>query len=475
MKPLAPLFAVLALAACAPAPDDGPLAVSVIGDRPAVVDPSQKPVGTASALLLSAVAQGLVRFDAAGQIEPGLAIRWDVSDDGLYYTFRIADNAGIDAGHVARWLRAAIGPTSRNPLQPVLGAVAEIVAVTPEVIEIRLIGPRPDLLPLFAQPQLAVLANGAGTGPFRIEARRGSSLLLAPVDPAVEATPEAIARSKLRLRAEPAARAVARFAADRAAVVLGGGFADLAIARAASPAADALRFDPAPGLFGFAVTTRGGFTGVADNRRALAMALDRGRIAGAFGGGWRPAATLLPGTLVDRQTPATPDWIDTPLADRLTLARETIATWLAAEGTPPVVRVAMPEGPGARMLFALVEAHWRAIGVSTVRVGADAEADLTLVDLVAPGESAAWYLRRFECVRSIVCSGEADAALTAARDAATLPERAARLADADTRLTQISAFIPVAQPLRWSLVSRRLTGWQDNRRAAHPLDQLRPR
>ncbi|MET0269448.1 MAG: ABC transporter substrate-binding protein, partial [Sphingomonas sp.] len=250
---------------------------------------------------------------------------------------------------------------------------------------------------------------------------------------------------------------------------------DIFVARAAKPAADTLRFDPTPGLFGFATVARGGFVGVADNRRALAMALDRQRIADAFGAGWRPAASLLPAGLVDRARPATPDWSDTPLAMRRTLARETIATWLEAQGEPPVVRVAMPGGPGARLLFALVAADWRAIGVTAVRADPGEAADLILLDEVAPGDSAAWYLRHFECVRSIACSGTADAALTAARDMVDVAERARLLGDADARLAEITAFIPVGQPLRWSLVSRRLTAWSDNARGAHPLDQLRAR
>lgn len=467
------LAALFILAACSSPQDDGPLVASMIGDGARVVDPSQKPLAPASALLLAATAQGLVRFDATGQIEPGLAIRWDVSDDGLYYTFRIADSDVIDAEQVARWLRAAIGPTSRNPLKPVLGAIAEIVAVTPEVIELRLSSPRPDLLPLLAQPEMAILARGVGTGPLRSTLAADGSLVLAPSDPrTADLDPAALARLRTRLHVERAARAVARFDRDRSSLVLGGTFADLPVARAINPAAGVLRFDPTVGLFGLAVGRRGGFAGVADNRRALSMAIDRARLTSLFGAGWRPTATIVPAGIVDRPQPATPDWIDTDLAQRRSLARETIASWTAAEGAQPVVRLAVPAGPGGRMLFALIAADWAQIGV-TALPAAGGEADLTLIDAVAPGDSASWYLRHFECVRSIACSGEADAALDAARQAPTLALRAGYLAEADTRLAEISAFIPLAAPLRWSLVARRLSAFQENKRAAHPLDQLR--
>lgn len=460
------------LCACTPAPDEGPITVSVIGGPAAVIDPSRHPLSPASATLMSSVAQGLVRFDASGQIEPGLAIRWDVSDDGLYYTFRI-DPALADAAQVARTLRAAIAPSSRNTLKPVLGAIAEIVPVTPEVIEIRLTSPRPDLLPLLAQPQLAILAQGHGTGPFRITHRKGDAMLLTPAE--VDLPPEDLARRQVRFRAEAAPRAVARFVRGGAAAVAGGRFPDLFVARAAAPAADTLRYDPAPGMLGLVAVARGGFVGVADNRRALAMALDRQRIAVSFGAGWRPATTLLPAGLVDRAQPTTPDWSDTPLDMRRILARETVASWLELRGEPPVVRVAMPGGSGGRLLFALIAADWRSIGVTTVPAGPGEAADLLLLDEVAPGDSAAWYLRHFECARAIACSETADGALTLARDTVNVAERARLLGEADARLAGISAYIPIALPLRWSLVSRRLPAWTDNARGAHPLDQIRPR
>ena len=78
-------------------------------------------------MLLSNVAQGLVRFDARGQIEPGLAERWNVSDDGLSYIFRIAsadwpDGRTVNAREVARILNRQLRAPSRNPLKDTLWA-----------------------------------------------------------------------------------------------------------------------------------------------------------------------------------------------------------------------------------------------------------------------------------------------------------------------------------------------------------------
>ena len=109
----------------------------------------------------------------AGNIVGGLAERWNVSDDGLSYIFRLAagewpDGRKITAQQVARLLKRQIAPRSRNPLKDALGAVEDVVAMTDRVIEIRL---------RRAAPQSARAAGPAGvrdparrrmgTGPFQ--------------------------------------------------------------------------------------------------------------------------------------------------------------------------------------------------------------------------------------------------------------------------------------------------------------------
>src|SRR6185295_1351106 len=133
----------------------GPIRVSAIGGPPRLVNPNLQPLDPPSAFLTEAIAQGLVRFDAAGEIEPALAQSWVVSDDGLRYTFRIrratwADGSPVTAQQVAARLSAALSRASRNPLKPVLGAVEAITPMTDFVLEIGLRGPRPNFLQLLA-------------------------------------------------------------------------------------------------------------------------------------------------------------------------------------------------------------------------------------------------------------------------------------------------------------------------------------
>jgi oligopeptide transport system substrate-binding protein len=129
--------------------------------------------------------------------------------------------------------------------------------------------------------------------------------------------------------------------------------------------------------------------------------------------------------------------------------------------------VAMPEGHGYRLLFAHLKRDWRAIGVTAERVALDANADLRLVDAVAPANLSTWYLRRFSCDLSAICNREADVEMAAARLAPNPVERRQRLVEGDRLLAEAVPFIPLAAPVRWSLVAPRLAGFRTNMFGRH--------
>ena len=460
----AALAAAAALAGGCDKPAGGPIAVSAIGEPPELANPNTEPLGPPSALLAELTAQGLVRFDAAGQVEPALAQSWIVSDDGLRYTFRIArttwrGGAPVTAQQVAARLRTAIGRSSRNPLKPILGAIAKIEAMTDNVLEISLIAARPNLLQLLAQPEMAIIRNDEGTGPFRAEPRPDGALRLRLPEDEDGERPEP--DTEILLRGETAAMAVARFDRGLADLVTGGTAGDLAIARASAPPAAALRFDPAAGLFGLAFTRDSGPGANPELRRALSMSIDRAALVAALGvPDLLPRETLAAPGIEELAAPAAPAWSADPLPMRRAAAARIVA--VAAGGDPIALRVAVPEGPGYRLVFAHLRRDWRAIGVDATSVPPQAQADLRLLDAVAPANVATWYLRRFSCGSSLVCSPEADAVLERARAAATPAERHAQLVEAERILTDLTPFIPLTAPVRWSLVSARLTGFQPN-------------
>jgi oligopeptide transport system substrate-binding protein len=468
------LAASLALAGGCRESETGPIGVSAIGPQPQLVNPNLQPLPPPSAFLAEAVAQGLVRFDAAGEIEPALAQSWIVSDDGLRYTFRLrraawTDGSRVTAPQVVARLRAAVSRASRNPLKPVLGAIAEIEAMTDLVLEISLRGPRPNFLQLLAQPEMAIILNGRGTGPYTIAASDPSGVLLSL--PIAEGDDEDEAAPSILLRGERAAIAVAGFDTGETDLVIGGTLGELPFARAAQPG-DRLIFDPVNGLFGLAFAPVGeGPLADPAVRRALSMAINRQALVAAFGvPGLAARTSLVPTGIGELPAPAQPDWAGAPLPMRRQQAAETLAA-LGLE-QPLRLRIAMPDGPGHRALFAHLRRDWRLIGVQTERVAPDAPADLRLVDEAAPAVLATWYLRHFTCEARAICDPAADLALDAARLAPTAAERRTQFAAAEGILTGLTPFIPLTAPVRWSLVSERLTGFRPNPFGRHAAGEL---
>jgi len=238
MRRLFPMLLILAVglapAACRRQPQ-GELKVVVIGAEPRMLDPAAEPLSRSDAVLVQNVAQGLVRFDAVGNIIPGLAERWNVSDDGLSYIFRIAstqwpDGRRINAQQVAKILNRYLLPRSKSPIKDPLGAVDDVVAMTDRVIEIRLVAPRPNLLPLLAQPEMAIIRGGYGTGPFRYSpaGKNGEINLTRDLSSPDEETAR---KDEVLLTGMAAPEAIAGFADAKSDLVLGGTFNDLPYVR----------------------------------------------------------------------------------------------------------------------------------------------------------------------------------------------------------------------------------------------------
>lgn len=474
------LLAALALAGCDRRGSDGPVVVSAIGGPPRIVSPAALTDDLPSRLLVAATAQGLVRLDAAGQVEPGLAARWTVLDDGLSYIFRLddavwSDGKPVTSEQVVTILRRALKDRTDNPASPWLTAIDEVVAMTPEVIEIHLDRPRPDLLRRLAQPELALFRMNppGGAGPLRIVDRSSDTALLRPTpddagDPdANDAKPDP--RNDVELIGERAARAIVRFADHRSDVVTGGTIADWPLVAGVDIPASSIHRDPAQGLFGLAIVNRTGFLTDPTGRAAVAAAIDRQGMTAALAPDWSVEESVLPDQLDSAAAPTTPGWANGSVDQRRAAARILTASWRATHPDPLTLRIALPAGPGGTLLYGWIGSALRAIGIEPQRVAIDAEADLRLIDRVSPYDTARWYL----ATACAPCGDEAQAAIEAARTAPTSAARATAIAQADATLTADVAFIPLATPLRWSLVAPGMDEWQANPRAWHPLNALR--
>jgi peptide/nickel transport system substrate-binding protein len=465
--------------ACHRSKRQGEVSVLVIGDSLELKDPASGPLTTPQSVLLANVAQGLVRLDANGEIVPGFAERWNVSDDGLSYIFRIASADWPGGGHItgkqiADLLEHQLTSRSDNALKDSMGAVTDVVAMTDRVIEIRLSAPRPNLLQLLAQPEFALLRDKQGTGPFHVATK---ATLPAGVMRLQRKTPvpdsEEEKREALLIAAADARPAIAAFQKGDADLVLGGTFANLPFARAADVGKTALRFDPVSGLFGLLPTAKDGPLDDPELRSLLSRAIDRQALIAALGvPGLLPRATVLEGGLDGLADPVQPGWLATPIDQRRVQLRAAAARLFGDKGRP-TLRLALPEGPGAKLLFDRLAADWSVLGIRVEQADKPGDADLVLVDQVAPSNSPAWFLRHFRCDAVAICDSEIDALLAGARSSVVADQRWALHADAARRIDAANLFIPITAPVRWSLVSPRITGFAGNRFGLHTLTGLR--
>ncbi|MBI2555327.1 MAG: hypothetical protein HYV92_13130 [Candidatus Rokubacteria bacterium] len=187
-----PLLLLVAVASPLWAQPARELRVGVRG-IPAIPDPATALDG-ATPLIARQVFDTLVQYrDASSDIEPGLALRWTPSKDGLSWTFvlrdgvRFHDGTLLTAQHVVASLERQISPD--HPLHPnpvavwprllrgVPGVVKEIRALDARTVQISLVLPYAPLLTVLAHPAFSVVnavpgeagtTRWLGSGPFRL-------------------------------------------------------------------------------------------------------------------------------------------------------------------------------------------------------------------------------------------------------------------------------------------------------------------
>ena len=110
------------LSGCGRPPDRADLVV-INGGEPDSIDPA-KIRGQPEGRIAYALFEGLTRYNAAGNTEPGVAERWEISEDGLKYTFHLRDGVQWSNGDPVTaddfqwsWLRALREPEAEYKYQ----------------------------------------------------------------------------------------------------------------------------------------------------------------------------------------------------------------------------------------------------------------------------------------------------------------------------------------------------------------------
>lgn len=460
---------------------DGPLHIALIGDDSALKASGAR-LGPAAQVIRAATVEGLVGFDAEGRVVPALADRWIVTDGGQAYIFRLRDGtwpdgSSITAQTAAAALRRAIAGLRGTALGLDLAPVDGIRVMADRVIEIDVSAPLPDLLTLLAQPELGLVHARRGSGPMAVrpEDDRAVLSLIPPEKRGLPAQEGFAARARtLNVGFVTAEQALKQFNDGDVDVLLGGRIDSLPLAGADGLSRGNVQLDPVIGLFGLMVENGSGFLANPANREALSMAIDRDALIAAFNiRGWQPTTRIVSPDVEDDLGTVGERWTGIAMDQRRATAAERVARWKAADNEPPVLRVAVPDGPGSRMVYDRVRQDLQAIGLNTRRVTEGAPADLRLVDVVARYGRATWFLNQLSCrVQRAVCSPGGDQRMAEARAALDPRLRAALLAEAEAEITSANSFIPIARPMRWSMVRTWVTGFGLSPWGWHPLPPL---
>lgn len=493
---LVPLALVAATAGCRPAAEDAPALEVGFTDRQDLERAKDEATGL-----------GLTRRDARGRVVSGLAQSWRVSNDGSFVIFRLrpmlaADGRAIEATNVARSLEAAVRASSHPNARDLLGGRIDARAPLPEVVEIRLPTPQPELPDLLALPELAIRPTGSGRrrtprlpGPL-MEAQappaegpgkpRPVQTLLVP-DPAFDLpAPDLVPAGVRLLRLDPEA-AVGLFLEGRLDLVVGGLMRGLDDA-VRIPERQGLVLMPARAVARLALNQSDGPLADVRVRRALALAIDRDGLAKAFGGASaaRPLTGLMPPSLSGRSEAGGPPSLMAPLPRRQEAARQLLLeAGFGPGGERLRLRLAIGRSREETRLVEWLANDWAGLGVELVaeRRSADGLAkaietgaiELALELVESPVDAPTLFLARLPCGRNRlgICVGDADRLWQQSWSAPTLAARMEAVEAAHRLWLEDAAVIPLFQPVRWWLVSPRIGNWAPGVDSVHGLAHIR--
>lgn len=162
--------------------------------EPPHLDPTSAAAGAIDSVLYSNVFEGLTRFTETGAVVPGLAREWEISEDGLTYTFHLAegvtfhDGTTFDAEDVKFSLDRARAEDSTNAQKALYSGIVEVAVIDPMTVQLTLDAPDGNLLFSLAWGDAVIVAPESieaikqtpiGTGPFKFdEWRQGDSITL---------------------------------------------------------------------------------------------------------------------------------------------------------------------------------------------------------------------------------------------------------------------------------------------------------
>lgn len=197
--------------------------------EPPNLDPTSGAAAAIREVTYANIFQGLTRFDSNGAIIPDLAKSWDISADGLTYTFHLAtgvkfhDGSDFSASDVKFSLDRARAPDSTNAQKGLFADIASVDVIDPATVKVTLKKPNGSFLFNMAWGDAVILSPKSiaseatkpiGTGPFKfVNWVKGDHVELAKFD-GYWGTPAKLDKVTFKFISDPSAAFAAMMAGD---------------------------------------------------------------------------------------------------------------------------------------------------------------------------------------------------------------------------------------------------------------------
>lgn len=474
--------------------------------------------------VLAALFEGLVGEDPRTLAPvPGVASRWDVSADGLVYTFHLrpearwSDGRPLVASDFVASLRRALSPRLGAPNAKLLhlvlnaeayhrGQLEDFAAVgvsAPEAHTLRLTleYPAAHFLSLlshpiwFPVPLHAIEAQGpaetrgnrwaaspttfVGNGPFVLRSWQSSQVIT------TEANPAYWDAAAVRLRAVHFHLFASVDAEERAfragQLHLTESLPAARVETWRTEAPERLRTDPFLNTYFYRINTTRPVLNDVRVRQALSLALDReGLVAALLRGGQRPATAFVPPGTGGYEPPV-------QLRHDLPAARALLAAAGYPEGRGlPTFELLYSTSENHRLIAEALQQQWSAAGISTRLINQEAttlrsareagDFQLLRSSWVADYDDPLGYLELFTKDSAQNFTGWHDSAYDrAVYAAARTPEPARRHAlffEAETRLLDAAPILPLYFDTHVYLIHPEVRGWHPTLLDRHPLKHV---
>lgn len=197
--------------------------------EPPNLDPTAGAAQAIDSVVYSNIYEGLTRFMSDGSVVPGLAESWDISEDGLTYTFHLRDGVTfhdgttMDAEDVKFTLDRARAEDSTNAQKALFANIAEVTVIDPLTVQVTLSAPTGALLFNLAWGDAVIVApesigeaatHPIGTGAFMFADWVQGDHINISRNPNYWGTPAALETATFRFIADPTAAFAALMAED---------------------------------------------------------------------------------------------------------------------------------------------------------------------------------------------------------------------------------------------------------------------